>query len=132
LLEDLNVVRRTVIGFDERLGTLEEKVNILETSRKDPQQSTLMTERFVETVSTDIENLAQKIGELEKRMASLEEENVPRIERGYYEVRPGDTLYRISQKYGISVGELCHLNGLAPSRVLYPGQKLVIPQSSKQ
>ena len=132
LLEDLNIVSRDVAALAKRLGTLEERANTLETSRKDLEQSIIVAERSAKTSSADIRELAQKIGEFEKRMASLEEETIPQIERGHYEVRPGDTLYRISQKYGISVDELRHLNGLDPRHVIYPGQKLVISRSNKK
>jgi hypothetical protein len=30
------------------------------------------------------------------------------------------------------VDELRHLNGMGPGHVIYPGQKLIIPQGSKE
>ena len=41
-------------------------------------------------------------------------------------VRQGDTLYKISQQYGVSVNSLRQANGLTAD-VIYPGQTLVIP-----
>ncbi|NLU41384.1 MAG: LysM peptidoglycan-binding domain-containing protein [Firmicutes bacterium] len=43
-------------------------------------------------------------------------------------VRQGDTLYKISQAYGVSVSSIKQVNGLT-SDVIYPGQTLVIPTS---
>ena len=44
-----------------------------------------------------------------------------------HEVQKGETLYSISRKYGISVGELCSENNLSTSAVIKTGQKLKIP-----
>ncbi len=43
------------------------------------------------------------------------------------EVRPGDTLYGLSRRHGVSVAELMEVNSLSnPS--LHPGQKIYLPQ----
>ncbi len=43
------------------------------------------------------------------------------------EVQPGDTLYGLSRRHGVSVAELMEVNGLSnPS--LHPGQKLYLPE----
>jgi LysM repeat protein len=44
-----------------------------------------------------------------------------------YEVQPGDTLFTIADRYGLSVDELARANGLGPNGWIYPGQQLVIP-----
>lgn len=38
----------------------------------------------------------------------------------------GDTLFAIAQKYGTSTKTLFALNGLGPSSIIYPGQKLIV------
>ncbi|MCM8772487.1 MAG: LysM peptidoglycan-binding domain-containing protein [candidate division WOR-3 bacterium] len=43
----------------------------------------------------------------------------------YYKVKRGDTLSKISKKFGISVSELKKLNNLK-STVIYPGQELIV------
>ncbi len=43
-----------------------------------------------------------------------------------YQVQPGDTLYRIAQRFGTTVDALAALNGIANPNVLYVGQLLVI------
>ncbi len=45
----------------------------------------------------------------------------------FHEVKKGETLYSISRKYGISVGELCSANNISTSSVIKTGQKLKIP-----
>lgn len=46
-----------------------------------------------------------------------------------YKVEKGDTLYSISRKYQITVGELRAANNLSENDVLKAGQKLVIPEA---
>jgi len=50
-------------------------------------------------------------------------------ERGNYVVRSGDTLWRISQRFGVAVSTLKQANGLRSSS-LKAGQKLYIPDNS--
>ncbi len=42
-------------------------------------------------------------------------------------VQRGETLYRIAQRYGVSVDDLVSANGIADPRRIYPGQELRIP-----
>lgn len=43
-----------------------------------------------------------------------------------YEVRPGDSFWKIARRHGTSVGALTNWNGMAPGDTLMPGQSLVI------
>jgi peptidoglycan/xylan/chitin deacetylase (PgdA/CDA1 family) len=45
-----------------------------------------------------------------------------------YIVKPGDTLYRISRLYGISVIRIISANLIVNPNLIYPGQNLVIPR----
>jgi spore germination protein len=44
----------------------------------------------------------------------------------FHEVRAGDSLFTISSRYGISIDEIRHVNGLVKSNIV-PGQALLIP-----
>ncbi|QIB26928.1 LysM peptidoglycan-binding domain-containing protein [Caloranaerobacter azorensis] len=46
-----------------------------------------------------------------------------------YEVKPGDTYWKISQKYNISMDTLLKVNNANENTVLYVGDKLNIPES---
>ncbi len=48
-----------------------------------------------------------------------------------YKVQPGDTFWKISQKYGISTTQLIEANNANQNTVIYPGQTLVIPLSGQ-
>ena len=43
-----------------------------------------------------------------------------------HEVKPGDTLWAIAQKAGITVAALLKANGLSNGAIIYPGQKLAL------
>ena len=43
-----------------------------------------------------------------------------------HEVQPGETLWNIAQRYGMSVDEILSLNRLKPSETIYPGQKILV------
>lgn len=44
--------------------------------------------------------------------------------RRYYRVRSGDTLWRISRRYGTTVNQLCRLNGISSKAILRVGQTI--------
>ena len=44
-----------------------------------------------------------------------------------YQVQPGDTLWRIAQRYRTTVAALASLNGIADPNLIYPGQILKLP-----
>jgi LysM repeat protein len=46
--------------------------------------------------------------------------------RRVHVVGRGESLYRISSKYGLTVDELCRLNTMTSSQPIHPGQKLLI------
>ena len=55
-----------------------------------------------------------------------------RTSGGNYFVQPGDTLYGIARRSGMSLNSLLTLNGLSQSSVIYPGQSLTISQSDNR
>ena len=44
-----------------------------------------------------------------------------------YTVRRGDTIGRIAQRHGVSVGAMLRANGLSRSSTIHPGQVLTLP-----
>lgn len=46
-----------------------------------------------------------------------------------YVVKPGDSVYTISRKYGVSSKALADRNGLSNNQHIYPGQRLAIPSA---
>ena len=48
-----------------------------------------------------------------------------------YTVRPGDTLWAVSRRFGTTVAELVNLNHIADPNLIYPGQVLEIPGNAR-
>lgn len=47
-----------------------------------------------------------------------------------YKVRPGDTMWGIATRYGISVSDLAQANGIANPDLVFAGQELTIPDGT--
>ncbi|NLO82201.1 MAG: LysM peptidoglycan-binding domain-containing protein [Clostridiales bacterium] len=45
----------------------------------------------------------------------------------YYIVQPGDSLYRIAQRFNVPLNELIRVNQIPPPYIIYPGQKIFVP-----
>jgi LysM repeat protein len=64
-----------------------------------------------------------------KEFVTEEEERKPtpqKVLHRFHEVEPGETLWNIAQRYGMSVDEIVRLNKLNPSETIYPGQKILV------
>ena len=82
-----------------------------------------------------VETLAQKVEALEKQKQPITElkakpstPSKPAVstKKQYHTVQKGETLSRVSKKYGISVEELRKLNNLSNNQPIYTGEKLGI------
>jgi len=110
--EELNFINTRLDQVEERLtmlGGIEERLAQLED-----------TEQKIAHLGSLIEKLELSISEMNKLITSRTKE-----ER-YHEVRQGDSLFKIAQKHGITVEELCFLNKISSKTVIRPGQKLLI------
>lgn len=52
---------------------------------------------------------------------------LPQLEGSYYEIQPGDTLWRIAHAFGMTVERLAAANQIASPSALGAGQRLFIP-----
>jgi LysM repeat protein len=86
-------------------------------------------------VLKEVETLAPRVNLLEKQLASIHVRQkvtpvrsspIQADKKQYYEIKEGDTLFRISQKYGVSVEELARMNDLHEDELIQVGQKLVV------
>ncbi|MEM7799006.1 MAG: LysM peptidoglycan-binding domain-containing protein [Chloroflexota bacterium] len=51
----------------------------------------------------------------------------PALAQTSHVVQPGDTLYSISRRYGVSIDSIMQANNIASARLIYAGQTLTIP-----
>jgi len=82
-----------------------------------------------------LEALARKVEALEKRAQPVTPEPKAKppsarqavtTEKQYHTVQKGETLYKISKRYGTTVEKLRKLNNLSGDRSVRPGQKLLV------
>jgi LysM repeat protein len=96
--------------------------------------------------SKDLDQIKVKLEQLEERLTRLEGQsaNPPQRrtkkaepeskktkEERFHVVRTGDTLSGISERYGMTVEELCRRNGIKRTAVIRVGQKLLVSEGGR-
>jgi LysM repeat protein len=116
----VTALEQKIAGLEQQLAELQGKIT---TSGQDPA--------LLQRVNT----LAQKVESLEKQKQPTAESKAkpsppskPAVstEKRYHTVQKGETLSRISKRYGITVEELRKLNNLSRDKSIQTGQKLLI------
>jgi len=121
--------------LQSKMAAFEEKLSSLERQISDLQGKVGAGGGPDPALNQRLEVLAQKVEVLEKRARPTTEsksEPVPpkpavKVQKRYHTVQRGETLFKISKKYGITVEELRKLNGLSGGQSVRTGQKLVVP-----
>ena len=123
---DANLLQMKMAAFEEKISSLERQIADLQgksgTSGTDP------------ALLQRLEGLAHKVEALEKRSqppTQTEAKPAPpkpavTAEKRYHTVQKGETLYKISKTYGITVETLRKLNHLSAGQTLRRGQKLLV------
>ncbi len=125
----------------DKTSTLQSKVTALEQKMAGLETQLAELQGKISSLSPDpallqrVDALAQKREALEKQKQPTAESKAKpspsssmpvSIEKQYHTVQNGETLYRISKKYGISVEELRKLNRLPPDQPLRAGQEILV------
>lgn len=143
--KDLSEIQVKLNHLDKRMTKIEGIENKIVSFIK--QQKELL--RYVENLNESGNSPAQQPNQLAKRSdqvkkkvtsVSAKSKALSKIKMKpfspgtghYHTVRPGDSLSLIGQLYGISVDELCRLNKISLDRIIYPGQKLLLPPGNRQ
>ena len=116
--------------LQSKIASLEEKITGLEKQMASLQGKSVIGVPDPSLVHR-VEALSQKVEELEKRARLTTESKAkpapPKaIQKRYHTVQKGETLSRISKRYGITVEELRKLNNLSKDKSIQTGQKLLI------
>ena len=141
----LSSIRDRIVQVGERqqkLEKMESRIALLEKLQRGLSQHVSKLDRSAKSTRGQLNKLSQEIALLQQRIGpdaakegatrGIREKPPSGTKRYYYEVCPGDSLYTISQKYGISVDELCRFNHINPDQVIRPGQKIIISRESPQ
>jgi hypothetical protein len=126
----LEEIERSLAGFEE----IEKQWGVSGTPEK---QSGLLAERINTLESSVTSKIDQVLKELERLRLSSAQQKTPKPETtqppktGKKEIKPhvhkvqaGETIYRISLRYGLTVEQLRNYNKLGPNTKIYPGQEL--------
>lgn len=65
-----------------------------------------------------------------RELARLQQRLLP-VERFQHQVRPGESLWVIARRHGVTVSDLRNWNGLGNSSLIRPGQRLVVETSGR-
>lgn len=139
-------VRNRSIVLENRIAALENSVkNIEEMADKlgafDGQMAQIleqaqMVQQFKKrfdrsegALTSRMDQIAITLGSIQKQMAQTRAQPSKTSKTAgsqYHIVKPGETLYQIGPRYGLTVKKLQQINKLGPGDTIYPGQKLVI------
>jgi len=123
-----------------RIDEVENQVRLLEAKLKQAENKLIRLEKIDEKLADIDEKLRflfsqyKQVEILKQRPERLEGSVTPSTDKTpdkktkarYHQVKAGETLFGISNRYGLKVDELRRLNNLAPGAVIHPGQKLVV------
>jgi uncharacterized coiled-coil protein SlyX len=137
--EESSTIQARVKQLEARLSSLEgmeDRIVFLDKQEKELLDYVSETDKSGRYLADRLDVLSEEIDRLEKRIGSApaktetsltsQRKPFPLTKGHYHEVRLGDSLYRIAQRYGTSVEELCRLNNIIPDQVIYPGQRLLV------
>jgi len=137
--EDLSLLQARLTRMEARIkatGVLENRIQQIEEQGKEVRQSLLKTDLSIRTIKGDLNQLIEAFEGSQKKTPpvpkkveapkSVKEASIAQAEKGYHLVSRGETLYRISKQYGISVDDLRRLNNMDSNALIHPGQKLLV------
>ncbi len=145
-------------SLETRIEQLEKKLaatggtdQTLEQLDKQERELTAMGERFKgleSTVTTQIDQIIKELGTLHQkitgpavspeRTAPPAEKKTPAVAQKkeaipeFHQVQAGETLFRISRRYGLTVEQIRSYNHIAAGAAIYPGQKLKLRPNGTQ
>jgi len=131
----VNIEKRLAL-LEERLGKIDEideKLILLDTQRKKFDLFVDRFDRFETSTSLKMDIINNELYTSKKRDKKVAERKKPEKTKFlkktahpvYHEVKPKETLYQISRRYGLTVDDLRKFNRLTPETVIHPGQKLI-------
>ena len=130
-------IEKRLALLEERLGKIDEideKVILLDTQGKKFDLFVDRFDRFETSMSLKMDIINNELYTSKKRDKKAPERKKSektKISKKithpiYHEVKPKETLYQISRRYGLTVDDLRKLNRLTPETVIHPGQKLIV------
>jgi LysM repeat protein len=101
----------------DRLGKLEQNLSLI-SERFDRLNSTVTTQ--IDQIIKELGVLHQKSSQTPQPVKTVQKETKPNV----HQVRPKETLWGISRRYGLTLDQLRSYNNMGPNATLQPGQRL--------
>jgi LysM repeat protein len=124
---DLAPIQNRIDQVEKRTSQVDgnaRKIEALEGQIASLQQTLSKWEGASRSLGERVDRLAKQ---MERPSADPPAQKAPtQAKAKYYEVRPGDTLYAIAKKQGMSMDQLVKLNKLKKNAEIQPGQKLLV------
>ncbi len=125
-----------LVATKNRLKMLEQRFPQLAGQVMELEQSMSNLKAGGESLTKRLDEMSYKVAQLQTAAAAkqakgkapvgVQEKSAIKTAAAYHQVQPGETLYRIAKKYGISLAELCRLNQISKEQAIKPGQKLLV------
>jgi LysM repeat protein len=125
--QDLTPIQSRLDQLQKRIALVDEygkRIEALDNQMKSLQQNQTRLEGSAKSSAERLDKLSRQ---MEKPQAQPPAHKEPaQAKAQIHEVRPGDTLYGVASKYGITLDQLLRLNNLKKNAAIQPGQKLLI------
>ena len=132
-------LENSVKNFEEMVDKLDVVDNRVAQVWEQTQTFQQFKERFDRSeaaLTSRMDQIVINIGSLQKQMSKVRTQKAKTSKTAkvskkttgnrYHIVKPGETLYQIGPRYGLTIKQLRQLNKLGDGDTIYPGQKLVI------
>jgi len=127
-------LENSVKNFEEMVDKLDMVDNRVTQVWEQAQTFQQFKERFDRSeaaLTSRMDQIVIKLGRLQKQIPKAKTSKTAKISKKttgnrYHIVKPGETLYQIGPRYGLTVKKLRQLNKLGDGDTIYPGQKLVV------
>lgn len=141
---ELKSLEARIQQLEGKLATIAVIDQVLDRLSKQEQQFKLLSKRIDRseaTFKTQIDQIIKELGILHQKKAQTATPQVQapqpaakpkkEINARLHLVRTGETLFSISQRYGITVEQLRSYNNIGPNAAIKPGQKLKLSRNGK-
>jgi len=122
MVDKLNVVDNRVAQVSEQAQTFQQ---FKERFDRSEAALTSRMDQIVINLSS-LQKQMSRVGTQKVKTSKTAKVSKKTTENRHHTVKPGETLYQIAPRYGLTIKKLRQLNKLGESDTIYPGQKLVI------
>ena len=128
--QDLTPIQTRLDEVEKRLALMdgtEKRMEGLENQLKSLQQAQSRLEASGKSMAERVDRLVRQAEKQQTAPVAAPKAKAPTPgATRVHEVQPGETLYSIAVKYGVSLDQILRLNNLKKNSAIQPGQKILI------